>query len=123
MYATTLRETSCSNAGFERRTSACHPTLDFPICSPEAVNLLRLLVASPGSLPVSTNGSGGRLKRQLRFSTAWGPSHLPDWIWSCSFHQQTWPSREQSGTACSRRHNSLSRLTHWRCWISAVLPV
>jgi len=123
MSATTLRETSCSIAGFERRTSACRPTQGFPIWSPNVVNLLWPLVASPGSLPVSTNGSGGRLKRQPHFSTAWGPNHLRSWTWSCSFHQQTWHSHGRSRTACSRCHNSLSRLTHWPCCISAVLPV
>jgi len=82
-----------------------------------------VLVARPGLLPVSTNGSGGHPRKQPRFSTAWGPSYLPSWTWSCSFHQQTWHSHGRSRTACSRRQNSSSRLSHWRCWTSAVLPV
>src|SRR5450756_1264249 len=116
MYGTTLRETSCSLAGFERRTSACRPTLGLRIWSRYAVNLSRLLVAGRGLLLVSTNGSGGRLRKQPRFSTVFGPSHLLSWTWSCSFLQQTWHSHGRSRTACSRRQNSLSRLRHRRCW-------
>src|SRR5664279_298512 len=123
MCATTLREISCSLAGFERRISVCRPTLGLPISSRYAVQLSWRLIARPGLLPVSTNGSGGHPRKQPRFSTAWGPNHLPSWTWSCSFLQQTWHSHERSRTACSRHHNSLSLLSHWPCWISAVLPV
>src|SRR5659263_154823 len=123
MCVTMLRETPCSLAGFERRISACSPTLGLPISSRYVVQLSWRLIARPGLLPVSTNGSGGHLRKQLRFSTAWGPNHLPNWTWSYSFHRQIWHSHERSRTACSRRHNSLSRLSHWPCWTSAVLPV